>query len=53
MKKISRVVIRVFRKCARCGKEEEPEEITRALSEPVCFDETDSRVTIEYVTDNE
>ena len=50
-RKIVGVVIRIFRPCARCGHEEEAEEITRMFVESVTVQETD-RVTVEHLFDN-
>jgi len=51
VKELNTVIIRVFHKCARCGQEEEPEIIKRAIEEPVKIDESRDRVTVELVYD--
>ena len=52
MKTIKAVVIRVFHKCPHCGKEENPEEITRKIDPDIIVDEK-NRVTAEVLYDNE
>jgi hypothetical protein len=52
MKTIKAVEIYIFRKCSRCGKEENPEEITRQLVSSIMVPE-DARVTVELLYDNE
>jgi hypothetical protein len=53
MKTIRAVNVYIFRKCARCGKEEDPESITRKIDPPITVDEEKSRVTVEVLYDNE
>jgi hypothetical protein len=52
MKIVKAVTVYIFRKCARCGKEEDPETITRKLENTVSVPE-DARVTVEILYDNE
>ena len=52
MRTIKAVCIRIFHKCARCGAEEKPEEITRMLNSTVTINE-ENRVTVELLYDNE
>ena len=51
MKKMNAVIIRIFQRCPRCGKEEESEEVTRMLEQPIIVDEK-NRITIEALFDN-
>ena len=49
MKVINTVIIRIFRHCARCGKEEDPEVIERIIIPAITYDEEHSRMTVEVL----
>lgn len=54
MKKITHVLIKKYRKCPVCGKEEtNPYTITIELKYCVIFDNEHERIVIEGLTDNE
>ena len=49
MKTIEAVNIKIYHKCARCGKEEDPEEITCKILQLITVNEGD-RIEVEPLT---